>query len=147
VLEPGCGAGTFLGLAPAAATELIGVELDPTTAAIAAALYPQADIRAESFAATRLPVGSVELTVGNAPVRQDRPARPGVQRRRAQPAQPLHPQSAAADPVPPSPPPNSPARRAPALDRADTAGLDVPAALTELTCGLPDQHPARALRY
>ncbi|MBW3648164.1 MAG: helicase, partial [Actinobacteria bacterium] len=66
VLEPGCGAGTFLGLAPAA-TELIGVELDPTTAAIAAALYPAADIRAESFADTRLPVGSVDLTIGNVP--------------------------------------------------------------------------------
>ena len=35
VLEPGCGAGTFIGLAPASA-RMIGVELDPTTAAIAA---------------------------------------------------------------------------------------------------------------
>ena len=42
VLEPGCGAGVFLGLAPEA-RELTGVELDPTTAAIAAALYPHAD--------------------------------------------------------------------------------------------------------
>ncbi len=67
VLEPGCGAGTFLGLAPAAATELIGVELDPTTAAVAAALYPHADIRAQSFADTRLPTGSVDLVIGNVP--------------------------------------------------------------------------------
>jgi len=67
VLEPGCGAGVFLGLAPAAATELIGVELDPTTAAIARLLYPDAHIRAESFADTRLPAGSVDLTVGNVP--------------------------------------------------------------------------------
>ena len=40
VLEPGCGARTFLGLAPAIASArgsvLLGVELDPTTAAIAA---------------------------------------------------------------------------------------------------------------
>jgi hypothetical protein len=34
VLEPGCGAGIFLALAPADA-QLVGVELDPTTAAIA----------------------------------------------------------------------------------------------------------------
>lgn len=33
VLEPGCGAGTFLGLAPPAVATLIGVELDPTTPA------------------------------------------------------------------------------------------------------------------
>ena len=67
VLEPGCGAGTFLGLAPASATQLIGVELDPTTAAIAAALYPQAEIRTESFAGTRIPAGSIDLVIGNVP--------------------------------------------------------------------------------
>jgi len=67
VLEPGCGAGTFLGLAPAAATELIGVELDPSTAAIAAALYPHADIRSESFADTRIQAGSIDLVIGNVP--------------------------------------------------------------------------------
>ena len=67
VLEPGCGAGTFLGLAPETGVELIGVELDPTTAAIAQHLYPQADIRAESFALTRLPAGSLDLVIGNVP--------------------------------------------------------------------------------
>ena len=56
VLEPGCGAGIFLGLAPVGA-DLVGVELDPSTARIARALYPHAEIRAESFAATRLPDG------------------------------------------------------------------------------------------
>jgi hypothetical protein len=56
VLEPGCGPGIYLGLAPAGA-ELTGVELDPTTAQIARALYPHAQTRAESFAATWLPVG------------------------------------------------------------------------------------------
>ena len=66
VLEPGCGAGVFLSLAPEGA-QLTGVELDPTTAAIAAALNPHADIRAESFAATRLPDGSFDATVGNVP--------------------------------------------------------------------------------
>ena len=66
VLEPGCGAGIFLALAPAEA-QLVGVELDPTTAQIARALYPDADIRAESFAHTRLPDGYFDLTVGNVP--------------------------------------------------------------------------------
>jgi len=67
VLEPGCGAGTYLGLSPETGVELIGVELDPTTAAIAQHLYPRADIRAESFALTRLPAGSLDLVIGNVP--------------------------------------------------------------------------------
>ncbi|MGO9899189.1 MAG: methyltransferase domain-containing protein [Solirubrobacteraceae bacterium] len=66
VLEPGCGAGIFLALAPAEA-QLVGVELDPATAAIARALYPDADIRAESFAHTRLPDAYFDLAVGNVP--------------------------------------------------------------------------------
>lgn len=66
VLEPGCGSGNFLAFAPPNA-ELTGVELDPSTAAIAAALHPHADIRAESFADTRLRTGSVDLTIGNVP--------------------------------------------------------------------------------
>src|SRR5205823_4937063 len=49
VLEPGCGSGNFIGFAPHG-VQAIGVELDPTTAAIAQALYPAARIRAESFA-------------------------------------------------------------------------------------------------
>jgi SAM-dependent methyltransferase len=66
VLEPGCGSGHFLGLAPEN-TEVTGVELDPTSAAIAAALYPHADVRAESFAETHLPEGGFDLTIGNVP--------------------------------------------------------------------------------
>jgi len=71
VLEPGCGAGTFIGLAPAAVTAkdsaLFGVELDPTTAAIAQHLYPHADIRQESFAHTRMPRDYLDLVIGNVP--------------------------------------------------------------------------------
>ncbi|HEU5002562.1 MAG TPA: SNF2-related protein [Actinomycetota bacterium] len=68
VLEPGCGSGNFIGLAPSdLALEMVGVELDPTTAAIAAALYPRASIRAEGFEQTRLPDGSFDLVVGNVP--------------------------------------------------------------------------------
>ncbi|GAA2148758.1 hypothetical protein [Actinomadura napierensis] len=66
VLEPGCGSGNFIGLAPADAT-MVGVEWDPTTAAIAAALYPDATVRSESFATTRLPEASFNAVVGNVP--------------------------------------------------------------------------------
>lgn len=66
VLEPGAGAGTFIGLAPDAAA-MIGVELDPTTAAIARALYPHADIRTESFVDTKLRGQLVDAVVGNVP--------------------------------------------------------------------------------
>jgi N12 class adenine-specific DNA methylase len=66
VLEPGCGAGMFLGLAPDTA-ELTGIELDPASARLARALYPHATVRTESFADTRLPDGQFDLTVGNVP--------------------------------------------------------------------------------
>jgi SAM-dependent methyltransferase len=66
VLEPGCGSGNFIGLAPAGA-RLTGIELEPSTAAIAAALYPDAVIPNESFAATRAPEGSFDLAIGNVP--------------------------------------------------------------------------------
>ena len=42
VLEPGAGAGTFIGMAPASA-DMVGVELDPTTAAIAARAVSRRD--------------------------------------------------------------------------------------------------------
>jgi SAM-dependent methyltransferase len=66
VLEPGCGIGTFIGLAPADAA-MTGVELDPATARLARALYPHASVRSESFADTRLADGHFDLTVGNVP--------------------------------------------------------------------------------
>ncbi len=66
VLEPGSGVGTFIGLAPGTA-QMTGVELDPITAAISAALYPHATIRAESFADTRLAEGSFDAAIGNVP--------------------------------------------------------------------------------
>ena len=66
VLEPGAGAGTFIGMAPDGA-EMVGVELDPTTAAIAAALYPDATIRTESFADTPYRAGHFDAAVGNVP--------------------------------------------------------------------------------
>jgi N12 class adenine-specific DNA methylase len=66
VLEPGSGSGTFIGYAPEGA-DMVGVELDSTTAAISRALYPHATVRNESFADTRLPAGSFDATIGNVP--------------------------------------------------------------------------------
>lgn len=66
VLEPGCGSGTFMGTAPDAA-RMVGVELDPTTAAITAGLYPQAQVRAEGFEKTRFPEASFDAAIGNVP--------------------------------------------------------------------------------
>ena len=66
VLEPGSGVGTFIGFAPESA-EMTGVELDPTTAAISQALYPEATVRAESFADTKLPTSHFDLAIGNVP--------------------------------------------------------------------------------
>lgn len=67
VLEPGCGSGTFIGFAPDHVRDVVGVELDPTTARVASLLYPAADIRGESFAETRLPEGRRDLVIGNVP--------------------------------------------------------------------------------
>lgn len=66
VLEPGCGSGNFLGLAPPTA-HLVGVEVEPVTAAITRALYPDAQVLTESFADTRAREGSFDLVVGNVP--------------------------------------------------------------------------------
>jgi SAM-dependent methyltransferase len=66
VLEPGCGSGNFIGFAPGGA-RFTGVELEPVTAQIAAALYPDADIVNESFADTRARENSFDLAIGNVP--------------------------------------------------------------------------------
>jgi N12 class adenine-specific DNA methylase len=66
VLEPGCGSGHFIAFAPPG-SQVTGIELDPVTAGIAAALHPRAEIRAESFAGTRDRAGSYDLAIGNVP--------------------------------------------------------------------------------
>ena len=66
VLEPGCGSGNFIGFAPPGA-RVTGIELEPVTARIATALYPDAAILNESFADTRAPEGSYDLAIGNVP--------------------------------------------------------------------------------
>ena len=66
VLEPGCGAGNFLKHAPQG-MHFIGVELDSLSARVARALFPQHDIRQESFRDTRLPAAGVDAVIGNPP--------------------------------------------------------------------------------
>ena len=66
VLEPGCGSGRFMSLAPPG-MRFIGIELDSISGRIARALYPEHDIRIENFADTKLPEGSVDAVIGNPP--------------------------------------------------------------------------------
>jgi len=64
VLEPGCGPGRFLYLAPHG-MRFIGVELDSISGRIARTLHPQADIRIENFRDSRLP--EIDAVIGNVP--------------------------------------------------------------------------------
>lgn len=78
-LEPGCGSGQFIGYAPEG-VHMTGVEVDPTTAAIAQALYPDAEIRAEGYETT--PTTELfDFAVGNVPFSEvrlhDRANNPG----------------------------------------------------------------------
>jgi len=61
VLEPGCGSGNFIAFAPDGA-QVTGIELDPVTAGIASLLYPDAEIRTESFADSRDADGDFDLS-------------------------------------------------------------------------------------
>ncbi len=81
VLEPGCGTGLFLALAPealAGRTTVTAVEMDPTTARIARLLHPEAWVRQEDFTKAKL-LETFDLALGNPPfsdrtVRADDPA-------------------------------------------------------------------------
>lgn len=66
VLEPGSGSGNFIGTAPAG-VQVVGIELDPTTARVSQMVYPQADIRTQSFADTQLTGDGFDAVVGNVP--------------------------------------------------------------------------------
>jgi N12 class adenine-specific DNA methylase len=69
VLEPGCGVGLFIAAAPQSLSSSLkwtAIEMDPTTAMIAAALHPQATILNEDFRKTRLR-NAVDLVIGNPP--------------------------------------------------------------------------------
>src|SRR5690606_12832187 len=67
VLEPGCGSGDFLGLAPEAAA-ISGVGRDATTAKIADPLYgARAAIHTGAFEELRVEDGAFDLVIGNVP--------------------------------------------------------------------------------
>ncbi len=66
ILEPGCGIGNFISLAPADA-RFIGVELDSISGSIAKALHPNQNIRIENFRDTKLPDGRIDAAIGNVP--------------------------------------------------------------------------------
>jgi N12 class adenine-specific DNA methylase len=73
VLEPGCGSGNFLGFAPEA-TELVGIELDPTTAMIADHLYgSRARIHQRGFEDFNSADEVFDLVIGNVPFAKVRP--------------------------------------------------------------------------
>jgi SAM-dependent methyltransferase len=70
VLEPACGIGHFVGLMPEdmlCRSTVTGIEIDPLTARIAKALYPDADIRAQAFEQTKLADGFYDLAISNVP--------------------------------------------------------------------------------
>ena len=70
VLEPASGIGHFIGLIPEAMLKnsaITGVEIDPLTARIASALYPDADIRQQPFEKSKLVDETFDLAISNVP--------------------------------------------------------------------------------
>jgi N12 class adenine-specific DNA methylase len=68
VLEPGCGAGSFIASTPAGLdVDWVGVERDPTTARIAELLHPGAKIIASEFESAAVPGRSADAVIGNVP--------------------------------------------------------------------------------
>lgn len=66
VLEPGCGIGNFIGMAPSG-MQFTAIEQEVLSGRIARALYPDQDIRIEPFQKSVLPAGSLDVVVGNVP--------------------------------------------------------------------------------
>jgi hypothetical protein len=66
VLEPGCGIGNFMSMAPPG-MRFIGIELDRVSGRIAQVLHPEHDIRIEDFHGTHLPEGRINAVIGNVP--------------------------------------------------------------------------------
>ena len=70
VLEPASGIGHFIGLMPEEMlrrSTVTGIEIDPLTARIAKALYPDADIREQPFEKSKLADESFDLAISNVP--------------------------------------------------------------------------------
>lgn len=72
VLEPGCGTGNFMaGIPDDVAAHVSGVELDPISARIAAALNPDSTILNADLADCTIQQGSFDLAIGNVPYSGD----------------------------------------------------------------------------
>jgi adenine-specific DNA methylase len=70
ILEPSMGVGHFFGMMPETlypGTKRTGVELDSTTARIAATLYPDSSVHAKGFEDTPLPKNFFDAAIGNIP--------------------------------------------------------------------------------
>jgi len=70
ILEPACGIGHFVGLMPEGMlrrSTITGIEIDPLTARIAKALYPDSDIRAQPFEQSKLADGFYDAAISNVP--------------------------------------------------------------------------------
>lgn len=67
--EAGMGVGRFIGCLPKAlrGATYEGVDIDPTTGAIAHALYPKAHLHTVGFQEVHLPDNSVDVVIGNPP--------------------------------------------------------------------------------
>ena len=81
VFEPGCGSGIFMGAAPPSA-HMVGVEIDGITAAITAAIYPDATVVRASIADARFPAGHFDAAIGNVPFADVTPSDPELNRER-----------------------------------------------------------------
>ena len=68
ILESAAGSGNFIGLCPERFNaQFLAVELDPTTAAIAQYLYPEADHINSGFQNAHLVIPSFDVAIGNPP--------------------------------------------------------------------------------
>ena len=68
VLEPSCGTGNFIGCAPEGMNLAFdGVEIDPLTAQIGKALYPEAKIESGGFEDVTVKKDGYDVVVGNVP--------------------------------------------------------------------------------
>jgi hypothetical protein len=79
ILEPACGIGHFIGFMPEKIhfqSRITAIELDPITAAIAKALYPDADVRPQPFEDAKLPADFFDLAISNVPFGDYKPYDP-----------------------------------------------------------------------
>ena len=79
ILEPACGIGHFIGFMPESMlshSTITGIEIDPLTAQIAKALYPDADIRNQAFENTRLADEFFDVAISNIPFGDYKPYDP-----------------------------------------------------------------------